>query len=150
MIEEEVQNEVYPITPTIPTSTSLYAKIAQILHSIKTSKLQNFKLNLPVSIGIASIAVVSLFAIVRPDIINRLIPSNCPKQTDDFISEKEEVLKYSQPINKRKGAEYFAQCDYQEALSRFKEAWQQDRLDPETLIYLNNALLEANKMQYYT
>ncbi|MFM8924225.1 MAG: caspase, EACC1-associated type, partial [Microcystis panniformis] len=150
VIEEEVQNEVYPITPTIPTSTSLYAKIAQILHSIKTSKLQNFKLNLPVSIGIASIAVVSLFAIVRPDIINRLIPSNCPKQTDDFISEKEEVLKYSQPINKRKGAEYFAQCDYQEALSRFKEAWQQDRLDPETLIYLNNALLEANKMPYYT
>ncbi|MFM6434979.1 MAG: ABC transporter substrate-binding protein, partial [Microcystis panniformis] len=39
---------------------------------------------------------------------------------------------------------------YQEALSRFKEAWQQDRLDPETLIYLNNALLEANKMPYYT
>ncbi len=150
VIEEEVQNEVYPITPTIPTSTSLYAKIAQILHSIKTSKLQNFKLNLPVSIGIASIAVVSLFAIVRPDIINRLIPSNCPKQTDDFISEKEEVLNYSQPINKRKGAEYFAQCDYQEALSRFKEAWQKDRLDPETLIYLNNALLEANKMPYYT
>ncbi len=150
VIEEEVQNEVYPITPTIPTSTSLYAKIAQILHSIKTSKLQNFKLNLPVSIGIASIAVVSLFAIVRPDIINRLIPSNCPKQTDDFISEKEEVLNYSQPINKRKGAEYFAQCDYQEALLRFKDAWQQDRLDPETLIYLNNALLEANKMPYYT
>ncbi|CCI18936.1 conserved hypothetical protein [Microcystis aeruginosa PCC 9807] len=146
VIEEEVQNEVYPITPTIPTSTSLYAKIAQILHSIKTSKLQNFKLNLPVSIGIASIAVVSLFAISRPYIIQ----SDCPKQKGDFISEGEEVLNYSQPFNKEKGTEYFAQCDYQKALLRFKDAWQQDRLDPETLIYLNNALLEANKMPYYT
>ncbi|MBE8994616.1 caspase, EACC1-associated type [Microcystis aeruginosa] len=147
VIEEEVQNEVYPpIPPRIPTSTSPSAKIAQILHSIKTSKLQNFKLNLPVSIGIASIAVVSLFAISRPYIIQ----SDCPKQTDDFISEGEEVLNYSQSFNKKKGAEYFAQCDYQEALSRFEKAWQEDRLDPETLIYLNNALLEANKKPYYT
>ena len=146
VIEEEVQNEVYPITPTIPTSTSPSAKIAQILHSIKTLKPQNFKLNLPVSIGIASIAVVSLFAISRPYIIQ----SDCPKQTDDFISEGEEVLNYSQPFNKEKGKEYFAQCDYQKALLRFKDAWQQDRLDPETLIYLNNALLEATKKPYYT
>ncbi|WP_228036247.1 ABC transporter substrate-binding protein [Microcystis sp. LEGE 00066] len=142
VIEEEVQNEVYPITPTIPPITSPSAKIAQILHSIKTLKPQNFKLNLPVSIGIASIAVVSLFAIYRPD--------NCPKQKGDFISEGEEVLNYSQLFNKEKGTEYFAQCDYQKALLRFKDAWQQDRLDPETLIYLNNALLEANKMPYYT
>ncbi|MDB9427839.1 caspase family protein [Microcystis aeruginosa CS-555/01A07] len=136
VIEEEVQNEVDPIPPTI------YAKIAQILHSITTFKPQNFKLNLPVSIGIASIAVVSLFAIYRPD--------NCPKQTGDFISEGEEILNYSQRFNKKKGAEFFAQCDYQEALSRFEKAWQEDRLDPETLIYLNNALLEANKKPYYT
>jgi branched-chain amino acid transport system substrate-binding protein len=150
VIEEEVQNEVYPITPTIPTSTSPYAKIAQILHSIKTLKPQNFKLNLPVSIGIASIAFVSLFAIYRHNIIPPLVPSDCPKQTGDFISEGEEVLNYSQSFNKKKGAEYFAQCDYQKALLRFKDAWQQDRLDPETLIYLNNALLEATKKPYYT
>lgn len=142
VIEEEVQNEVYPITTTIPPITSSSAKIAQILHSIKTLKPQNFKLNLPVRIGIASIAVVSLFAIYRPD--------NCPKQTGDFISEGEEVLNYSQLFNKKKGTEYFAQCDYQKALLRFKDAWQEDRLDAETLIYLNNALLEANKMPYYT
>ncbi len=150
VIEEEVQNEVYPIIPTIPPITSSSAKIAQILHSIKTSKLQNFKLNLPVSIGIASIAVVSLIAINRHNIITPLIPSDCPKQTDDFISEGEEILNYSQPFNKEEGTKYFAQCDYQKALLRFKDAWQQDRLDPETLIYLNNALLEANKMPYYT
>ncbi|MCZ8242521.1 MAG: caspase family protein [Microcystis sp. LE19-131.1A] len=150
VIEEEVQNEVYPITPTIPPSTSPSAKIAQILHSIKTLKPKNFKLNLPVSIGIASIAFVSLFAIYRHNIIPPLVPSNCPKQTGDFISEGEEVLNYSQSFNKKKGAEYFAQCDYQKALLRFKDAWQQDRLDAETLIYLNNALLEATKKPYYT
>lgn len=150
VIEEEVQNEVYPITTTIPPITSSSAKIAQILHSIKTLKPQNFKLNLPVRIGIASIAVVSLFAIYRHNIITPLIPSDCPKQTGDFISEGEEVLNYSQLFNKKKGTEYFAQCDYQKALLRFKDAWREDRLDAETLIYLNNALLEANKMQYYT
>ncbi|WP_353845563.1 ABC transporter substrate-binding protein [Microcystis sp. M090S1] len=150
VIEEEVQNEVYPITPTIPPITSPSAKIAQILHSIKTLKPQNFKLNLPVRIGIPLIAVVSLIAINRHNIITPLIPSDCPKQTGDFISEGEEVLNYSQSFNKKKGTEYFAQCDYQKALLRFKDAWQQDRLDPETLIYLNNALLEANKMPYYT
>ena len=150
VIEEEVQNEVYPITTTIPPITSSSAKIAQILHSIKTLKPQNFKLNLPVRIGIASIAVVSLFAIYRHNIITPLIPSDCPKQTGDFISEGEEVLNYSQLFNKKKGTEYFAQCDYQKALLRFKDAWQEDRLDAETLIYLNNALLEANKMPYYT
>ncbi len=150
VIEEEVQNEVYPITTTIPPITSSSAKIAQILHSIKTLKPQNFKLNLPVRIGIASIAVVSLFAIYRHNIITPLIPSDCPKQTGDFISEGEEVLNYSQLFNKKKGTEYFAQCDYQKALLRFKDAWREDRLDAETLIYLNNALLEANKMPYYT
>ncbi|CCH93276.1 conserved hypothetical protein [Microcystis aeruginosa PCC 9432] len=150
VIEEEVQNEVYPITPTIPPSTSPSAKIAQILHSIKTLKPKNFKLNLPVSIGIPLIAVVSLIAINRHNIITPLIPSDCPKQTDDFISEGEEVLNYSQSFNKKKGTEYFAQCDYQKALLRFKDAWQQDRLDAETLIYLNNALLEATKKPYYT
>ncbi len=150
VIEEEVQNEVYPIIPTIPPITSSSAKIAQILHFIKTLKPQNFKLNLPVSIGIPLIAVVSLIAINRHNIITPLIPSDCPKQTDDFISEGEEILNYSQPFNKEEGTKYFAQCDYQKALLRFKDAWQQDRLDPETLIYLNNALLEANKMPYYT
>ncbi|NCS06323.1 MAG: ABC transporter substrate-binding protein [Microcystis aeruginosa G13-07] len=150
VIEEKVQNEVYPITTTIPPSTSPSAKIAQILHSIKTLKPKNFKLNLPVSIGIASIAVVGLFAIYRHNIIPPLVPSDCPKQTGDFISEGEEVLNYSQSFNKKKGAEYFAQCDYQKALLRFEDAWQEDRLDAETLIYLNNALLEANKMQNYT
>ncbi|MCZ8048235.1 MAG: ABC transporter substrate-binding protein [Microcystis aeruginosa K13-05] len=150
VIEEEVQNEVYPIIPTIPPITSSSAKIAQILHFIKTLKPQNFKLNLPVSIGIPLIAVVSLIAINRHNIITPLIPSDCPKQTGDFISEGEEVLNYSQSFNKKKGTEYFAQCDYQKALLRFKDAWQQDRLDAETLIYLNNALLEANKMPYYT
>ncbi len=120
VIEEKVQNEVYPITTTIPPSTSPSAKIAQILHSIKTLKPKNFKLNLPVSIGIASIAVVGLFAIYRHNIIPPLVPSDCPKQTGDFISEGEEVLNYSQSFNKKKGAEYFAQCDYQKALLRFE------------------------------
>jgi branched-chain amino acid transport system substrate-binding protein len=137
--------------PTPPINWNLV--IDKLLHLINILKSKNPKLILPISIGITSIAVVSLTAIYRSNIIPQLIPSNCSKQMGDFISEGEEVLNYSQSFDKKEGAEYFAQCDYQKALLRFKNAWQSDKSDgrdPETLIYLNNALLEANKIQYYT
>ncbi len=107
----------------------------------------------------AGIAVVSFFLILiyyyrdkisTPSIPIPFITSDCPKQTDDFISEGEEILNNSKPFDKTEGAKYFAKCNYQEALSKFKEAWQSDKLEPETLIYLNNALLKARKKQYYT
>lgn len=132
-------------------------EVSSVAKSIKyllsTLKSKNFKLILPISVGIALIAVVSLLFIYRDKIdIQPFTPklSDCSKQTGDFISEGEEVLNYSQSYNKKKGTEYFAQCDYQQALLRFNDAWQSNRLDPEALIYLNNALLEAQKMKYHT
>ena len=42
-------------------------------------------------------------------------------------------------------------ANYQEAAALFSRAWQEDdRKDPETLIYLNNVLLEAHQLDYYT
>jgi len=35
-------------------------------------------------------------------------------------------------------------------LKLFKQSWRDDRKDPETLIYMNNALLMATKAEYYT
>jgi branched-chain amino acid transport system substrate-binding protein len=156
-IEEKVKNEISSIAPSILASTStspmnLNPIIAKLLRFINIPKPKNSSLILGIiSVGIASIAVVSLLVVDQENIIKNISgSSNCPKQTGDFISEGEEVLNYSQSYNKKKGTEYFAQCDYQQALLRFNDAWQSDRLDPEALIYLNNALLEAQKTKYHT
>ena len=140
-----------PIPPTISTSPidlNLNKIIAKLLHFIN----KNLKLNLPIGVGMVLIAVVSLLFIYREKVGIPPIPtsSHCPKETGDFISEGEDILNYSTPSTKIQGAGYYAQCNYREALLRFKDAWQSDKLDPETLIYLNNALLETKKAEYYT
>jgi branched-chain amino acid transport system substrate-binding protein len=142
-IEDRVKSQVSSVdqldlTTTPTPSIDLNLIITKFLHFINTLP------SLRIGVGIASIAVVSLIVIyfIRPPI--------CSKETGDFISEGEEVLNYSQSYNKKKGTEYFAQCDYQQALLRFNDAWQSDKLDPEALIYLNNALLEAQKTKYHT
>jgi branched-chain amino acid transport system substrate-binding protein len=150
-IEERVINinNVPPdVPPDIPPDVLIRpnSRFSPIPLNQMITKLQllfssiNSKLILGIiGMGIASIALVILFK-----------PSECSKETGDFISEGEDILNYSKPSAKIKGAEYFAQCDYKSALSRFKDAWQSDKLDPETLIYLNNALLETKQAEYYT
>jgi branched-chain amino acid transport system substrate-binding protein len=156
VIEEKVKKEVSSTPNSILPSTwtspmNLHLVIAKFLHFIKNiPKPENPKLNLPISVGMVLIAVVILLVIHRDKISIPSIISECSKETGDFISEGAEILNYSKPSSKKEGADYYAQCDYKEALSRFKDAWQSDRLDPETLIYLNNALLEAKQAKYYT
>ena len=134
--EERVINDDSLVDPNRQTSrlNQIIIKL-QLLFSFINSKLI---LGI-IGMGIASIAVVILFK-----------PPQCSKETGDFISEGEDILNYSKPSTKKEGAKYYAQCDYKQALSRFNDAWQSDKLDPETLIYLNNALLETKKAEYYT
>jgi branched-chain amino acid transport system substrate-binding protein len=140
-----------PMPPTSSTSPiDLNSIIAKLLYFINTLIPNR---NFLIGIGIASIVALSLLVVYRsnPSIPKILSTSSqCSKKTGDFISEGEDILNYSQPSAKIQGADYYAQCDYKKALSRFKDAWQSDRLDPETLIYLNNALLEAKQAKYYT
>jgi branched-chain amino acid transport system substrate-binding protein len=149
--KSEVPDVDLPMPPTSSTSPiDLNSIIAKLLYFINTLIPNR---NFLIGIGIASIVVLSLAVVYRsnPSIPKILSTSSqCSKKTGDFISEGEDILNYSQPSAKIQGADYYAQCDYKEALSRFKDAWQSDRLDPETLIYLNNALLEAKQAEYYT
>ena len=63
------------------------------------------------------------------------------------MSGGEEILiKTSGSRLKERGSEEFAQSKYQSALNLFKQSWkEEERKDPETLIYMNNALLQAKK-----
>ncbi|MEG4204686.1 ABC transporter substrate-binding protein [Microcoleus sp. Pol7_A1] len=64
---------------------------------------------------------------------------------------QESLLKSSTPRLKQDGVNDFAKSNYREAFNYFKRSWhEEERKDPETLIYMNNALLKAKKADYYT
>ncbi|NET44730.1 ABC transporter substrate-binding protein [Okeania sp. SIO2B3] len=69
----------------------------------------------------------------------------------DNISEGEEILvKLSQQTYKKNGVEKFKNKSYLVAAQDFQKSWNDERRDPETLIYLNNAILEATGVGYDT
>ena len=88
--------------------------------------------------------------LLAPVMISWLNPA-CDYKVGDYISCGEEILyPYSKGIDRIKAAKYYAQKDYNQALSYFKKSWQTERKEAETLIYMNNALLEASGADYYT
>jgi eukaryotic-like serine/threonine-protein kinase len=69
----------------------------------------------------------------------------------DSVSSGEKALLEEKPIrSKQRGIDAFAKSNYPEAFDLFKQSWQKDGRDPETLIYMNNSLLMATKAEYYT
>jgi ABC-type branched-subunit amino acid transport system substrate-binding protein/tRNA A-37 threonylcarbamoyl transferase component Bud32 len=71
---------------------------------------------------------------------------------DDHISCGEEILLSNINIKlpeKEKGVQAFARGNYQDAIVWLKRVWQKNH-DPETLIYLNNARLEVEKIPAHT
>lgn len=70
---------------------------------------------------------------------------------NDYISSGEAVLNpQSQGSIRELGTKDFTNCNYQNALAHFQDSWHNERRDAETLIYMNNAFLEAAKINYYT
>jgi eukaryotic-like serine/threonine-protein kinase len=106
------------------------------------------------AVAIAGVAVASTIAV--PRIFPKKFPppsaSNpLPPVLGDSISSGEEILvTTSAHWSKQRGIIEFARLNYQESLKLLKQSWSQYRKDPETLIYMNNALLEAKKVPYYT
>ena len=77
--------------------------------------------------------------------------STCSLNLQDNISCGEEILDPQSLGSIRKiGAKYYKQKNHQAALNYFQDSWQKERRDAETLIYLNNTLLETIKADYYT
>ncbi len=101
-----------------------------------------------------------------------------PEALENNISIGEEILvTLSSPRDKQRGVRQVAKCQkpwnhflpiwnvhirqqlidcfvtkksYQQAAQNLQNSWQKEQRDPETLIYLNNALLEATGADYYT
>lgn len=89
--------------------------------------------------------LIVLFQVVHAD------RNICSFQLEDNVSCGEEIL---DPLSKGAirlwAAGQYKQKKYTEATKYFQESWQKERRDAETLIYLNNSLIDANKIDHYT
>lgn len=94
--------------------------------------------------GVASALIIAYsFSLFRPT-----IPSLA---SVEGISSGEKLLIQTSPLwSKQRGINEFADLNYPEALKLLKQSWREDRKDPETLIYINNALLKSINAEYYT
>lgn len=99
------------------------------------------------------LAVAGIAAgLIAPSFLNAIKSPTCPFIQGDALSCGEEILvKTSAPRLKQKGVEEFGNSNYQAAFNFFKKSWkEEDSIDPETLIYMNNAWLKANNVDSYT
>ncbi|XZN89722.1 MAG: protein kinase domain-containing protein [Microcoleus sp.] len=98
------------------------------------------------------VAIAILVSVATFVIHNLSQPKTCPSIQGDAMSCGEEILvTTSSPRLKQRGVEEFAKSNYQSAFTFFKQSWkEEDSTDPETLIYMNNALLKAKNADYYT
>ncbi|MEG4502447.1 bifunctional serine/threonine-protein kinase/ABC transporter substrate-binding protein [Microcoleus sp. F6_B4] len=103
----------------------------------------------PPLLGMAGIIAGCAIALFLHNIFT---PKTCLLVQGDALSCGEEsLLKSSTPRLKQDGVNEFAKSNYREAFNYFKRSWIEEELkDPETLIYMNNALLKATKADYYT
>ena len=133
-------------------STKLVASSRQ---SLKNNNLKPDRLHNKATIATAALFSVflSLFFYKQWFELNMfsIFSSTCSHQLQDNISCGEEILDPQSLGSIRKiGAKYYQQKNYQTALNYFQDSWQKERRDAETLIYLNNTLLETIEADYYT
>ncbi|MEG4840841.1 bifunctional serine/threonine-protein kinase/ABC transporter substrate-binding protein [Microcoleus sp. B9-D4] len=105
--------------------------------------------------GFAGIVAFGAIVLLIPR-ISPLIPKISSQPTlatpsADGVSSGEKLLVQTSALwSKQRGINEFADSNYPEALKLLKQSWREDRRDPETLIYINNALLKAINAEYYT
>ncbi|MEG4350133.1 bifunctional serine/threonine-protein kinase/ABC transporter substrate-binding protein [Microcoleus sp. LAD1_D5] len=105
--------------------------------------------------GFAGIAAFGAIVLLIPR-ISPLIPRISPQPmlatpSADGVSSGEKLLVQTSALwSKQRGINEFGDSNYPEALKLLKQSWREDRRDPETLIYINNALLKAINAEYYT
>lgn len=109
---------------------------------------------LGVAVMVAGAIVISI--IKNSPIIQKIppqstLPTPSPTPSADGVSSGEKLLVQTSALwSKQRGINEFAEPNYPEALKLLKQSWREDRRDPETLIYMNNALLKAINAEYYT
>jgi ABC-type branched-subunit amino acid transport system substrate-binding protein/tRNA A-37 threonylcarbamoyl transferase component Bud32 len=137
-----------------------YQSVSEVLQDLEAIEDKQPKSPKPVRfrwplLGVAGIcaglAIVLLIPIISPLIPRIFPPPPLSTASIDGVSSGEKLLVQPSALwSKQRGINEFANPNYPEALKLLKQSWQEDRRDPETLIYMNNALLKAINAEYYT
>ncbi|MEG4395101.1 bifunctional serine/threonine-protein kinase/ABC transporter substrate-binding protein [Microcoleus sp. BROC3] len=130
-----------------------YQSATEVLEALKLGKdRSNFRWLLLGFAGLgAALAIVFLIPRVSPLIPRISAQPTVAIPSADGVSSGEKLLVQTSALwSKQRGINEFADSNYPEALKLLKQSWREDRRDPETLIYINNALLKAINAEYYT
>ncbi|NEP51513.1 MAG: ABC transporter substrate-binding protein, partial [Moorea sp. SIO3C2] len=172
---ESIQHELpyatwLPVIYQHPTAKPWCWQVSESLEETAPSIDEAPSVNRLIKLALATVALVGIYGIYQLAIE--------PNKLGDKISSGEEILDTtSAPRFKQRGVEFVAECqtpwrdnlalfsqktwqrwqrcwwtnsNYEYAVNFFSKSWQEEDKDPETLIYLNNALLEATKSDYFT
>lgn len=100
-------------------------------------------------IVILGVAIIGIY-----NIVNRQMSGNstqCLSTYNDDLSFGEEILvPGSKTPEKSDGVKAISSCDYSKAVKLLEQSRANQKNDPETLIYLNNARIEVQKTKAYT
>lgn len=124
-------------------------QLTQTMNLPAPAVVNKFWLKLRRWLGLAVAAFAAAVILYQMSLI--ILSKTCPINLGDYISCGEEaLLQISPPVPKKMGVKSLANSSYEQAVESLKTSWKEQRKDPETLIYLNNALLEARGVKYYT
>ena len=143
-----------------------YQSVDEVLQDLDSLQLPppvwNFRwLRFPVAGLGAALAIVLLIYIIS-QLIRRnpppptlpppsaTLPTPSPTLPTGVSSGEKLLVQPFAPWAKQRGIDEFADSNYPEALKLLQQFWKEERKDPETLIYINNALLKAINAEYYT
>ena len=149
------------ITPTIPWWVKLVKMFKQWLTNISVQwkklittqmriqwqKLIKFIALAVIACGLLISARTNLLYLSNI-IFNR--PNICANLGDNISCGEEILDPLSRGSIRTRAAEEHEQKEYQAASADYQLSWESERKDAESLIYLNNSLLEATKLDYYT
>ena len=151
------QKAAHSITPFISSTNSDITQLpsnSNITQLPTTNKNQQRKF----SINVLWMGGLSLLLGLTGTLIYQILPCEtlgnfkpCLVAFGDELSVGEQILiPGSATPEKRSGVKAFRESQYPQAVEWLKQARKQDKSDPETLIYLNNAQLKAQNAKTFT
>jgi ABC-type branched-subunit amino acid transport system substrate-binding protein/predicted Ser/Thr protein kinase len=144
----EINNSSYTITSLINSNPY---EVTQLPSEI-TNQPQRFPVKFSWVGGTLLLLVTAgtlVYQILPCEALGNFKP--CLATFSDKLSSGEQILiPGSATLEKQKGVEAFRDGQYSKAIEWLEQAQKNERSDPETLIYLNNTRLEAQKAKSYT
>ena len=131
--------------PLIRQIIELLEKGSKIL--ARTFRNRHFRTGLILLFLLTVIVVVGISRLPKPQPTPQ--PQATPEPIGDKISKGEDILLEVTSEKKEEGVKAVREKNYSFAAKYFQENWNEKR-DPETLIYFNNAILEETGVDYYT